>query len=254
MFRQLRSAYYDFWLSLQERTASVRGPRPESPIGELPPVPAAAAARITELRERYGVEFERRCGSRSALANYEYLDWLDASFDAWGVTPPRPRELHDVGCGGFAYALALHRFFEPRRLCGIDVEGHRRLRDGANRHERVLGHLAGLPDAEFVVADYAAWCRPADLVTAFFPFVTPAPVLAWRLPLRLLAPDALFGAIVRNVRPSGRLLMVNHSRAEHEVAAAYAGRAGLRRLHALECTRLAADDAPSVVVSLWDPA
>ena len=36
--------------------------------------------------------------------------------------------------------------------------------------------------------------KPADLITAWFPFLTPAAILAWRLPLSLLAPERLFAA------------------------------------------------------------
>jgi hypothetical protein len=248
---RLRSAYHGFWFAVSERTARVRGPRPEVPAGRLPRLPPATEWRIEALRSRYEVAFEGRLGARSALQNYEYLDWLDAAFAAWAVPPPRGGELHDVGCGGFAYALALHRYFAPARLVGIDVEGHRRLRGGVNRRERVLGHLDGLPGAEFVVADYTRWNRRADLVTAFFPFVTPRPVLAWRLPLSLLQPDALFASVRANLGASGRLLMANQSRAEHTMAANYASAAGLQRMQAYDRPRLVDAAAPDAVLSLW---
>ena len=253
MLDRLRSAYHGFWLAASERTARVRGPRPEAPAGTLPALPPDVGRRVGELRDRYGVEFERRVGARSALQNYEYLDWLDAAFASWGLPPPRPRELHDVGCGGFAYAPALHRYFAPARLVGIDVEGHRRLRGGVNRHERVLGHLAGLPGAEFAVADYTRWSRRAEFATAFFPFVTPAPLLAWRLPLSLLKPDALFAALRANLAPHGRLFMANQS-TEHTIAADFARRAALARVAVLERERLAAEPgiAARVVLSLWE--
>lgn len=253
MLDRLRSAYHGFWLAVSERTARVRGPRPEAPAGGLPCLRPDAQRRVAELRGRYGIAFEQRLGVQSALQNYEYLDWLDAAFPAWGVPPPRPRELHDVGCGGFAYAQALHRYFVPGRLVGIDVEGHRRLRGRVNRHERVLGHIAGLPGAEFVVADYTRWSRPADLATAFFPFVTPEPLLAWRLPLSLLRPAALFGALRANLAPGGRLLMANQSHAEHAVAGEFARAAGLARLAVIERGRLvpSADTDSRIVLSLW---
>lgn len=253
MLDQLRSAYHGFWLAVSERTGRVRGPRPEEPADGLPPLPPDVERRIADLRARYGVAFERRLGTRSALQNYEYLDWLDAAFAAWQLDPPRPRELHDVGCGGFAYAAALHRYFAPARLLGIDVEGHRRLRGGVTRRERVLGHLARLPGAEFVVADYTRGSRSADFVTAFFPFVTREPVLAWRLPLSLLRPAELFGAVRASLEPAGRLFMVNQSADEHRVAAEFAHAAGLACVAVLERSRVAplAPEMPRVVLSLW---
>lgn len=250
MLQGLRSALHDLALAWSERTARVRGPRPEAPATALHVEPAAQQ-RVDALRQTYGIAFERRMGERSALAAYEYLGWLDEAFTAWALEVPRPAELHDVGCGGFAYAAALQRFFAPACLVGIDVEGHRRLRGGVNRHERILGHLADVPGAEFVIADYTTFARRADLATAFFPFVTPAPVLAWRLPLRLLRPAALFEALHANLAPGGQLFMANHSADEHAVAAGHANAAGLRCVNTLIVRRLVDHAAPDVVVSLW---
>lgn len=250
-FDRLRSAYHGLWFALSERTGRVRAPRPEAPAGTLPPLAPEAATRIADLRARYGVAFETKLGARSALNCYEYLDWLATAYGAWRRPMPRARELHDVGCGGFAYARVLQLCFAPQRLVGVDVEGYRRLRDGANRRERVLGHLAELPHAEFVVADYATLERRADLVTAFFPFVTPGPTLAWRLPLTVLQPAALFAAIARNLEPDGQLLMANHGVDEAQVAAGHASAAGLRRIADHECVRLVDAEAPAAVISLW---
>jgi SAM-dependent methyltransferase len=251
MLDRLRSAWHGFWFAWSERTGRMREPRPEAAAGMLPPLVPEAATRIADLKARYGVAFETKLGTRSALTCYEYLDWIDAAYAAWRRPLPRPRELHDVGCGGFAYARVLQLCFAPATLVGVDVEGYRRLRDGASRRERVLGHLADLPHAEFVVADYARLARRADFVTAFFPFVTPGPLLAWRLPLSLLRPEALFAGIARNLEPGGELLMANHGEEEAGVAAACAERAGLRRLGMHLCRRLVDADAPSAVLSRW---
>jgi SAM-dependent methyltransferase len=251
MFTRLRSTVHELTLGWSERTARVRGPRPE-PAARTLKLEPAVQQRVVALQRRYDVAFERSMGERSALAAYEYLEWLDAAFETWGLQVPRPAELHDVGCGGFAYALALQRFFSPTCLVGIDVEGHRRLRGGVNRHERILGHLADVRGAEFVIADYTTFVRRADFATAFFPFVTPAPVLAWRLPLRLLRPAALFEALHANLAPDGRLFMANHSAPEHDGAARFARDAGLVRMHVRSAPRLVARDLPDVVLSLWE--
>ncbi len=44
--------------------------------------------------------------------------------------------------------------------------------------------------ARFLVADYVGCELPAEVITAWFPFVTPAALLAWRLPLSLLTRNA----------------------------------------------------------------
>lgn len=240
---------------MSERLGRVRRVAPETPAGdldaELARRPPHVATRIATLADRYGVRFEATCNASTALFNYEYLDLLDGAHDAWRLAPPRPATLHDAGCGSFAYAAALAAFFRPARLIGVELEGYRRLRDGANRHERALGYLASLPGAEFRVADYATIVERAELVTAFFPFVTPGPVLAWRLPLRVLRPAALYGRIAANLRPDGRFLTVNLHDREAQVADAYAQAAGLRCLARHARTRLIHADRPPVVVSLW---
>ena len=97
----------------------------------------------------------------------------------------------------------LHAFFRPRRLLGIDVEGFRLFKDGRTRVDYAAGYVSRLPDTRFLVADYLSLAQPADIITAWFPFVTPAAILAWRLPLSLLQPERLFRQIHHNLRPDG---------------------------------------------------
>jgi hypothetical protein len=84
-----------------------------------------------------------------------------------------------------------------------------------------------MPDARFVVADYAGFREPADLITAWFPFVTPAAILAWRLPLSLLAPERLFAGIQHNLKPDGLFVMINHGLQEATLAEQLCAAAGL---------------------------
>ena len=74
----------------------------------------------------------------------------------------------------------------------------------------------------------AGYSAGADIITAWFPFVTPASVLAWRLPLSLLKPEKLFRQIQHNLGPKGLFLMVNHGATEAELAARWCDAAGLR--------------------------
>lgn len=73
-------------------------------------------------------------------------------------------------------------------MIGVDVEGHRLFKDGRTRSDYAAGYVAQRPNARFVVADYCAMRQPADLITAWFPFLTATAILAWRLPLELLQP------------------------------------------------------------------
>jgi hypothetical protein len=142
---------------------------------------------------------------------------------------PEGGVLCDIGCASFWYAAALHGFFRPDRMVGVEVEGHRLFRDGHTRIDYAAGYLSTVPNARFVVADYATYEEPADLITAWFPFLTPAAILAWRLPLSLLAPPQLFRQVKRNLTAHGLFVMVNHGRTEAALADGLCAAVGLRR-------------------------
>lgn len=174
------------------------------------------------------MQFERRMSAATAMNNYEYLDLLDRAWSATGRERPAGGLLCDVGCASFWYAAALASFFSARQLVGVEVEGHRLFKNGHTRIDYAAGYLADLP-ARFVVADYRGLDLPADIITAWFPFVTPTAILAWRLPLSLLAPRALFERVCRNLRVGGVFVMVNHGATEAAVAEELCVATGLRR-------------------------
>ena len=112
----------------------------------------------------------------TSINNYEYLDILDRGWSESGMFRPLGGELCDVGCASFWYAAALQAFFGPERMTGVEVEGHRLFRDGRSRTDYASGYLLRLPNARFVVADYTAYREPADLITSWFPFLTPGAI------------------------------------------------------------------------------
>ena len=184
--------------------------------------------------------------------NYEYLDILDRAWAHSGLARPRGGILCDVGCASFWYAATLHTFFHPQELVGVEVEGHRLFRDGRTRIDYASGYVADLGNARFLVADYVTCQLPADVITAWFPFLTPAAILAWRLPLSLLAPARLFGRIYGNLRPGGLLVMVNQGVEEELMAHQLCNAANLRLLHrSAEQGVLSGHRASPAVVSCW---
>jgi SAM-dependent methyltransferase len=200
----------------------------ETPARELSPLGREQAERIAALRHCYQVQFESCMSAATSINNYEYLDILDRGWAESGIGRPKGGVLCDIGCASFWYAPTLDIFFRPARLVGVEVEGYRLLRGGHSRIDHAAGHLAQLPSAEFVVANYAGYEEPADVITAWFPFLTPAALLAWRLPLWLLAPERLFRQIKHNLRPGGLFFMVNHGREEAVLAEEWCTEAGLR--------------------------
>lgn len=228
LLRQLTSWRHGFWFKVSETLRFSRGIKCEAPALTLS-LPDPEQARAAELSARYGVRFEDSLGAKTSRNNYEYLDLLAQGFAAVRIAPPRPLLLTDVGSASFWYAAALAAFFHPGALVGVDIEGHRLFRDWHTRLDYARGYISQIAGAEFVVADYANDPRPADLITAFFPFITAGPVLAWRLPLSVLAPKRLFGRIAANLTPGGLFFMVNHGGEEASLAYDYCSAVGLTR-------------------------
>jgi SAM-dependent methyltransferase len=249
--QRLRSWRHGFWFNVSRRIRWSRGMHREKPAGELHLEPEQAQ-RVAALKSRYPVQFERHLGRRSSTISYEYLDLLDCAWAHWGRSHPRGGLVCDVGSASFWYAAALHAFFRPRQLIGVEIEGHRLFRDGRARIDYAAGYIADLPNTDFVVADYAALDLPADTIMAWFPFVTQNAILAWRLPLSLLKPKAFFSSIERNLKPNGSFVMVNHGPGEAQLAHECCNAAGLTSYGQFtHASPLSRHRAVPPVMSLW---
>jgi SAM-dependent methyltransferase len=252
LLQRLRSLRHRFWFGVSERIGWSRGAILETPTHDLPALEFEQAQRIAALQTRYQVKFESRMSPGTSINNYEYLDILDRAWTQSALPRTAGGVVCDVGCASFWYAATLQVFFRPRELVGVEVEGHRLFRDGHTRIDYANGYVAEIPQARFVVADYVACELPADVITAWFPFLTPAAILAWRLPLSLLAPERLFARISRNLRPGGILVVVNHGLREAALAAQLCGAAGLMARSRLAAPGVfSAYRAMPAVISCW---
>ena len=252
---RLRSLRYRFWYGVSERLRWSRGTFHETPVRELPVLAPEPGQRIAALRSRYQVQFELLMSSATSLNNYEYLDILDRAWSRAGLARPSGGVICDIGCASFWYAAALQAFFKPRELIGVEVEGHRLFKNGHTRIDYARGYVAQMANARFVVADYVTYECPADIITAWFPFLTPTAILAWRLPLSLLTPERLFRQIYHNLNPDGLLVMVNHGQSEASRAQALCVAAGLRRqAHLEEPGVLSAKRLSPAILSCWSRA
>ncbi len=244
---------------MSERARWSRGAFRETPAQQLPALPTEQSRRIAALKERYQVRFESELGIQTSLNNYEYLDILDHAWSEDQAAPGgacgRPQGMEvlcDVGCASFWYAAALDAFFRPRALVGVDVEGYRLFKDGRRRRDYATGYVAQRPNARFVIADYLTYHEPADIITAWFPFLTPGAILAWRLPLSLLQPERLFGQIHRNLKQGGWFVMVNHGEEEGRLAHGLCIAAGFRPVWVQSRASLLSRGRPlPPVVSSW---
>lgn len=174
--------------------------------------------RVEELAATYSRRFEDTLPPQIAYLNYGYLDMLDRAKDALNWAPPIGDKICDLGSANFAYAAALHTFFQPTRLVGVEIEGYRLYGNGRSRSDYARCHIHDLPHTEYVVADYRNHHQSARLISAWFPFVTPQSLLAWQLPLSFFDPSTLLSRVANNLILGGTFLMINHNWEEAEVA------------------------------------
>ncbi|MDR4465134.1 MAG: hypothetical protein MRJ66_12790 [Nitrospira sp.] len=251
--QRLASRYHAFWFRLGQGLAWSRGIYRERASGQLDQLSGVVRERIERLQQRFDVRFEESARQLTALKQYDYLDILEQAWSGMRLPRSRGGVVQDIGSSNFWYAPVLHTFFRPAELLGIEVEGHRIYLNGYSRLDYAQGYIHSLPNAQFIVGDYAYYERPADIVTAWYPFVTPDPVLAWRLPLSLFTPHALFSRIARNLQPHGRFVMINQGRMEATIAAALCRKAGLTRQGSCEVTTPLRPRRPPVL-SVWGHA
>jgi hypothetical protein len=135
-------------------------------------------------------------------------------------------------------------------MVGIEVDGHRIYINGYSRLDYAHGYIEHLPNTTFFVGDYTCYHHPADVVTAWYPFVTPDPVLAWRMPLSVLDPIALFSRVAHNLPPHGLFIMINQGRKEAAIAAVWCEQVGLVRYGSCEITGTLRSRLPAVA-SYW---
>lgn len=135
-------------------------------------------------------------------------------------------------------------------LTGVEVEGHRIYINGYSRIDYARGYIQDLPDTQFVIEDYARYHQRADVVTAWYPFVTANLVLAWRMPLSVLTPHVLFSRVAETLSPHGLFVMVNQGREEATIAACWCTKVGLVRYGSCELKATVRPRLPAVV-SCW---
>ncbi len=248
---RLRSGYHRMWYEASQALRWSRGTFREPSMGLPTSLLQEQYLRIAEIAQRYDERFETHYAPETAWLNYGYLDLLDTVRTDLDWEVPKGQSLCDLGCGNFAYARALYTFFRPAHMTGVEVDGHRVYSNGKSRIDYAQGHIQDLPNTTYVVEDYRQYQQRAEIITAWYPFVTPKPLLAWRLPLSLFDPLGLFTQIATNLVFGGTFLMVNHNPSEARVAKGIAESVGLVcRGQYVHTTPVRPRSQPSVL-SLW---
>lgn len=195
--------------------------------------------RVAALAARYGVDAYRdRLGHAAytkSLFACDVLDRLPAELLPWDCPRQTPSAL-DVGTKNFESAPGLWGALQrgsalPRgalRLVGVEIDAYVIYRNLYSRADAAAYYAGLLPgDARYVPGDVCTVEERFDLVTCFFPFLTPSPLLWWGLPRRLLQPEAFFAHVCARVLPGGLLVVVNHSVEERDIQRGLFTAAGL---------------------------
>lgn len=188
-----------------------------------------SSPRVRALSEHYGMDaFRDRLGHAAytkSLFACDVLDRVNAALPLWAVPSTRVSVL-DVGTKNFESAPGLWCAArklsglapEALRLSGAEIDAYviyRSLHSRADAAEYYAGLLPG--PARYVPGDVCDLNECFDLVTCFFPFLTPSPLLWWGLPGHLLRPQAVFDHVCQRVVPGGTLVVMNHSEEEAEI-------------------------------------
>ncbi|MGE3154012.1 MAG: hypothetical protein AB7G48_19670 [Nitrospiraceae bacterium] len=251
---RVRSLNYRVRYELSRIIGWSRGAVRETPAENLPELSPIQRRRVISLIARYHVRFEHRYQKDTAVRNYAYLDVLDRAREELDWRVPQGNTVYDLGSATFSYAPSLQAFFKPRRLVGVEIDAYRLYHHWRSRLDLARGYAKDLPHTEYLVADYRALRFTADVILAWYPFVTPKRLLAWRLPLALFEPAKLFEQVFRNLATDGTFVMVNCSADEMQVARQGAIRAGLHCLgQYLHREPLKARSQPAIL-TIWKRA
>ncbi|MCA9473379.1 MAG: hypothetical protein MRJ96_06680 [Nitrospirales bacterium] len=249
---RIRSAYYRCWYEVSRGFTWIRREYREDPVHTLPEsLTAQQRQRIESLQDQYGVQFENQFQSSTALDNYEYLDMLHQVTQILDWRPQADQSLVDVGSLNFYYAPAIHAFFRPRQLAGIEIEGYRVYTNFYSRFDYAQYYIRGLPNTSYTVMDFCEYGGSVDGITCFYPFVIPDPLVAWRLPLKVYRPQRLFARMEKSLNAQGFLLMLNHGKEEAGWACEFAQRSGFQGFQPPQALQPLFPRSEIPIISLW---
>jgi len=193
----------------------------ETPVWELQKLTNKNQKRIEQLRLLYNVNFENHLHRANTLENYHLLDILDQLKSNWNWQPPLQQNLVDVGSKNFYYAVALNAFFRPSQMTGIELDAYGLYRDFHTRYSYAQYYIKHIPGAQFMAGDYCKTRLSADIITFFYPFVIPEPLVRWSLPLAQFKPQKIFNHAYQTLGTDGLILMINQGNEEFEAAQKY---------------------------------
>ncbi len=161
--------------------------------------------RIEELRQKYAIRFENTLNRGNALENYHLLDILDQLSLRWQWQPQHKTQI-DVGCKNFYYASCLSAFFKPQTLTGIELDAYGFYADCHTRFSYAQYYISELPHTHYLAGDFCQHSEQTELLTFFYPFVIPEPLVRWDLPLSEFKPETIFAQAFKVLKDTGSML------------------------------------------------
>lgn len=136
----------------------------------------------------------------------------------------KPEQILEPGCQDFNRLPATYAFFRNRgvnpAITGLELDPYRVLSKLYSRHDLAQYYRSLVPEAdtEYFGGDFFGYrpSWPADLILAFYPFVSPHPALAWGLPEEYGNPMAWLHSISENLRENGLALVLHQGSWEEE--------------------------------------
>ncbi|OVE81997.1 hypothetical protein BVY03_01750 [bacterium K02(2017)] len=223
----------------------------EVPVEILTNLSNKQKQRISYLNKIYQVHFESEFNHINALENYFLLHLLDRVKQEFNWQPQDEEFIIDIGSRNFYYASVLQKFFRPKKLKGIEIDGYRLYPNLHTRNSYAQYYINNLPHTEYEVIDFKLTKDLANIIVCFYPFVTQKMSDIWDLPKNTFDPSGFFNHIKSCLMPHGWYFMVNHGEAEYKIAKNLAFNAQLKQLHYLACLDEFFDDRMMPVISIW---
>ncbi len=205
----LQAVLNQLFFPIRTKIAWKGRPYYEKPIGTLPPQTDRNQTIINTLRKRYGVQFETNHNLTNTLRNYHLLRLFDEVSTQFNWKPPKGKRIIDIGSKTFYYASAIHSFFAPSRLVGIEIDGFHLYRGFYSNASYAEFYIQQLENTTYEVKNFKTYQEEVDGIIWQFPFLIKEDVLEWYLPLNRFEPERLFQQASKILSKNGFIFMVN---------------------------------------------
>lgn len=183
--------------------------------------PSQTVALIHRLELQYKMTPWR---SRLSLENYTKnlatLWLLEQMLETRLLALPTGANALEAGSQDFMRAPAISNFLQSQalsgNLTGVEIDAFPVLASLHSRYDIAQYLLRFLPRARYLAQDFFTLQESAELIFAFYPFVSPHPSLAWGLPHQYGSADRWVQALERNLVANGLALVVHQGAWEQE--------------------------------------